>query len=130
MEWKREDLFLSAFPYHKILFIFAQKFGMETFDGSWKRISFEMRYKNYASLFVTVSGHASREQWPQLGDDTLHNLVDSMPRRMAAVAHGRGGHTCYQRTVDITQYIQIMVQPDLIKNTSKSNGFDNSESKE
>ena len=35
---------------------------------------------------------------------TLHNLVDSMQRRMAAVAV----------VIDIAQYIEIVVQPDLM----------------
>ena len=43
----------------------------------------------------TLDYQALREEWLQLSDDTLDKLVESMPRRMAAVARARGGYTRY-----------------------------------
>lgn len=40
-------------------------------------------------------GQFLQEEWDNLGPRTLENLVESMPRRMAAIVKAKGGHTRY-----------------------------------
>ena len=40
-----------------------------------------------------------------MGADTLHNLADSMPQRIAAVARARGDY--YRRSVSLRKYMTL-----------------------
>ena len=53
---------------------------------------------------------ALQEERRNMGADTLHNLADSMPQRIAAVARDRGGHANYWRPVRLRKYMTLAKQ--------------------
>ena len=55
-----------------------------------KKVYDKVAYPNVDSLWARI-----QSEWAQIGTELLHNLCDSMPWRMDAVATSRGYPTCY-----------------------------------
>lgn len=71
-------------------------------ENLWKLIKEDIAKRHPEIAGMTSNNQAKQrlcdaaiESWEQLEDDLLNKLIDSMPRRIAAVVSARGWYTKY-----------------------------------
>lgn len=61
----------------------------------WDELKKRVRARFPAPASIPELTVAVEEEWRNIPQETISNLIQSMPNRMRAVIRARGGHTCY-----------------------------------
>lgn len=73
----------------------AQSLDLNSIEHLWHVVNLRLaRYENHANGVHELWEKAERE-WKGITIEDCRKLIDSMPRRCAAVIRAKGGHTKY-----------------------------------
>jgi hypothetical protein len=73
----------------------AQSPDMNPIEHVWKQLKLAINKRRERPKSLGDLETAIKEEWARLGSDLARSLVESMPKRVAALGQARGGHTKY-----------------------------------
>jgi transposase len=72
----------------------AQSPDLNPIENLWRIVKAKIARRAVARKVEELEVQV-QEEWSAIPQETIENLIDSMPRRVAEVISSRGGHTHY-----------------------------------